>query len=94
MREKIFNVIHKIYGILMTVSFFAGILPLIPFAVALCIGGETGNDIAVFLYEDYYKWVILGASVSVLVGLVGQYVSGEEGLSVKSVGKKKEKKEG
>ena len=49
MREKIFNVIHKIYGILMTVSFFAGILPLIPFAVALCIGGETGNAIAVFL---------------------------------------------
>ena len=89
MREKIFNVIQKIYGILMTVSFFAGILPLIPFVVALCIGGETGNAIAVFLYDEYYKWVILGASVSVLLGLVGLYVSGEEGLSVKSVGKKK-----
>ncbi len=94
MREKIYNVIHKIYGILMTISFFAGILPLIPFVVALCIGGETGNNIAVFLYEDYYKWVILGASVSVIVGLIGQYVSGEESLSIKSVGKKREKKEG
>ena len=89
MREKIYKVIHKTYGILMTISFFAGILPLIPFAVALCIGGDTGNKIAVFLYNDYYKWVILGASVSVLIGLIGQYVSGEESLSVKSVGKKK-----
>ena len=90
MRQKIYNVIHKAYGILMTISFFAGILPLIPFIVALCIGGETGTKIAVFLYKDYYKWVILGASVSVLIGLVGQYVSGEQGLSVKSVGKKKD----
>ena len=92
MRQKLYNVIHKIYGILMTVSFFAGILPLLPFVVALIVGGETGEKIALFLYNDYYKWVILGASVSVLVGLIGLYVSGEEGLSVKSVGKKKEEK--
>ena len=91
MRKKIYTVIHKIYGILMTVSFFAGILPLIPFIVALCIGGQAGNAISVFLYEQYYKWVILGASVAVLIGLVGLYVSGEEGLSVKSVGKKNKK---
>ena len=88
MREKIYNVIHKIYGILMTISFFAGILPLIPFVVALCIGGETGNAIVLFLYNDYYKWVILGASVAVLIGLIGMYVAGEKGLSVKSVDKK------
>jgi short subunit fatty acids transporter len=92
MRQKIYNVIQKIYGILMTVSFFAGILPIIPYGIALVIGGETGQAIAEFLYNDYYKWVILGASVSVLIGLIGLYVSGEEGLSVKSVGKKKEKK--
>lgn len=91
MRQKIYHVIQKIYGVLMTVSFFAGILPIIPFAVALIIGGETGQAIAQFLYNDYYKWVILGASVSVLIGLIGLYVSGEEGLSVKSVGKKEKK---
>ena len=72
----------------MTVSFFAGILPIIPYGIALIIGGETGQAIAKFLYNDYYTWVILGASVSVLIGLIGLYVSGEEGLSVKSVGKK------
>lgn len=92
MRQKIYNIIHKIYGILMTISFFAGIVPIIPYVIALIIGGETGQAIAQFLYNDYYKWVILGASVSVLIGLIGLYVSGEEGLSVKSVGRKKEEK--
>ncbi len=91
MRKKISETFNKIYGVLMTLTFFAGILPLIPFVVALMIGGEVGQAIAVFLYEQYYKWVILGASASVLIGLVGMYIGKEEGLSVKSVGKKKEK---
>lgn len=94
MRKKMYNIIHKVYGILMTISFFAGILPLIPFGIALIIGGPVGEAIATFLYNEYYKWVILGASVSVLIGLIGLYVSGEEGLSVKSVGKKNGEKKG
>ena len=90
MRMKIYNIINKIYGFLMTVSFFAGILPIIPFIIAVIIGGQTGEAITLFLYNEYYKWVILGASVSVLVGLIALYVGKEEGLSVKSVGKKKD----
>jgi len=31
MRKKIYTILNRIYGIMMTVSFFAGILPLIPF---------------------------------------------------------------
>jgi len=94
MRKKIYDILHKIYGILMTISFFAGILPIIPFIIAVIIGGSTGEAIALFLYNEYYKWVILGASVSVLVGLVAMYVGKEEGLSVKSVGKKNDEQKG
>ena len=93
MRQKIYDILNKIYGILMTVSFFAGFLPLILFVIALFIGGDTAEKIALFLYNEYYKWVILGASVSVLVGLIAMYIGKKEGLSVKSVGKKKEKKD-
>ena len=39
MRQKIESILQKIYGITLTISFFAGLLPLIPFVVALCIGG-------------------------------------------------------
>jgi len=85
MRQKIYGVLNRIYGILMTISFFAGILPLIPFIVAIIIGGETGANISNFLYRDFYPWVILLGSVAILVGLAAMYVGKLEGLSVKKV---------
>lgn len=83
MRKKIYNVINKIYGILMTASFFAGVLPLIPFIVAIIIGGETGEAISVFLYKQYYPWVIVVGSISIVIGLIGMYIAKVEALSVK-----------
>ena len=85
MRQKIYGVLNRIYGILMTISFFAGILPLIPFIVAIIIGGDTGSNISNFLYRDFYPWVILLGSVAILIGLVAMYVGKLEGLSVKKV---------
>ena len=94
MRQKIYNTLNKIYGILMTISFFGGFLPVIPFAIAVIIGGETGESIALFLYKQYYPWVILVGSVAIITGLIAMYIGKVEGLSVKSVGKKgKERKE-
>ena len=93
MLRKIYNVLNKIYGITMTVSFFAGILPLIPFIVAICIGGEMGEAICVFLYKQFYPWVIILASVSIIIGLVAMYISKTEGLSLKSVSAKKDSDE-
>ena len=89
MRQKIFDTLNKIYGILMTVSFFGGFLPVIPFVIAVIIGGETGETIALFLYKQYYPWVILVGSVAIIIGLIAMYIGKIEGLSVKSVGKKK-----
>ena len=88
MREKIFKTLNKIYGILMSVSFFAGIIPLIPFIFAIAVGGEIGEKIAVFLYKQYYPWVIFVGSVAVVIGLIAMYVGKIQGLSVKSVGDK------
>lgn len=87
MRKKIYNVLNKIYGVCMTVAFFAGVLPLIPFIIAIVIGGEAGEAISVFLYKQYYPWVILLASVSILIGLVAMYIAKIDGLSMKSFGK-------
>jgi hypothetical protein len=83
MRKKIYNVINKIYGILMTASFFAGVLPLIPFIVAIIIGGEVGEAISVFLYKQYYPWVIVVGTIAIIIGLVGMYIAKIEALSVK-----------
>jgi hypothetical protein len=91
MREKIYGILTKTYGILMMVSFFAALIPVIPFIVALCVGGPTAEAICIFLYKEYYVWVIAAASIAVVIGLVAMYIGKKEGLSVKSVGKKDKK---
>ena len=85
MRNKLYNFLKKAYGIMMTVSFFAGGLPLIPFLIAIIVGGTFGETVSVFLYNQYYPWVIILGSLAVVVGLIAMYLGKLEGLSVKSV---------
>lgn len=92
MREKIYNILNKIYGILMTVSFFAGALPLVAFIIAMIIGGNVGENIAVFIKDYVYPYIIALASIAVLIGWIAMYVGKKEGLSVKSFNKKSEDK--
>ena len=92
MRKKIFKIANTLYSVLMTLSFFGGILPLIPFIVALIIGGPTGEAIAVFLYKEYYPWVIMAGSVAIVIGLIAMYVGKLEGLSIKNVSTDKKDK--
>ena len=93
MRKKIVDILNKIYGILMTISFFGGGLPLIPFVVALIIGGPIAEKIALFLYNDYYPWIIMAGSIAIVIGLIGMYIGKIEGLSIKSVSADNHEKE-
>lgn len=85
MRKKIFDFLNKAYGILMSVSFFGGLIPLIPFVFAIIVGGELGETIAVFLHKQYYPWVIMIGSIAIVFGLIAMYVGKLEGLSVKKI---------
>ena len=85
MRNKIYTVLNRIYGVMMTVSFFAGILPLVPFIIAIIIGGDVGASISTFLYQQFYPWVIVIGSVAILIGMIAMYVGKMEGLSVKKI---------
>ena len=93
MRTKLYNVFNKIYGILMTVSFFAGILPLFPFIFAIIVGGPLGESISIFLYKQFYPWVIVIGSVAIMAGLIAMYIGKLEGLSVKKVSTDEKKAE-
>ena len=92
MKDKIFKALNKAYGVLMTVSFFGGFLPLIPFLFAMVVGGELGEALAVFLHKPYYPWVILIGSLGIVCGLLAMYVGKLEGLSVKNVSADPKKK--
>ena len=96
MRQKVETILQKTYGIMLTISFFAGLLPLIPFIIALIIGGGaggTGEAIGTWLYKQYYPWVIALASISILIGLIAMYVGKKEAFSTKSFGISKKKDE-
>lgn len=84
MRNKIAKLFNRLYGILMSVSFFAGFLPFPPFIFAIIVGGTLGESIAVFLYKQYYPWVIVAGSTAIILGLVSTYLSGEKSLTSKT----------
>ena len=85
MREKLYNGLNKAYGVVMSVAFFGGIIPLPFFLAALVIGGSVGENMTVFFYNDFYPWVIALASVAVVIGTIAMYIGKIEGLSVKKV---------
>lgn len=85
MREKLYNGLNKVYGVVMSIAFFGGIIPLPFFLAALVIGGSVGENMTVFFYNDFYPWVIALASVAVVIGTIAMYIGKIEGLSVKKV---------
>ncbi len=73
---------------MMFVSFFAGFVPVIPFIVAVIIGGNFGAGMFSFFFNDYYPWVIALGSLSIVVGLIAMYIGKIEDMSLKSMVKK------
>lgn len=89
MRKKLYNIMNRIYGATMFVAFFGGVLPLIPFAFALIVGGSTAEAISLWLYNSYYPVIIALASIAVVIGLITMYIGKESALSTKSFKKGK-----
>ncbi len=85
MRDKIHTLLSKLYGIVMSIAFIIGFLPVIPFVIALIIGGPVGEKISLFMYDKVYPIAFILASVAVLIGLLAMYVKQEQALSVHSL---------
>lgn len=91
MREKLYNTLNKVYAVTMSIAFWGGLVPLLPFIVAICVGGTTGEAIALYLYKKIYPWIIALASIAVIIGLIAMYIGKIEALSTKSFKTKEEK---
>ena len=92
LRKKITSVLKYVYGIGIAFALFVGALALIGYIVAFAIGGETATEICVFIYNKIYSVIIYISSVSVLVGLLKMYFSGEKGLTSSSDNMKRKSK--
>ena len=79
-RENTAKVLSYVYAIGIAVALFAGALSVFGYLAALIIGGETAVEICDFIYKDYYPVIIYISSISILLGLVKMYLSGEKSL--------------
>ncbi|MDL2229626.1 hypothetical protein LJC14_05175 [Treponema sp. OttesenSCG-928-L16] len=84
MREKIAAIINKIFGWGIYLCLIAGGLTFFGFVIALIMGGDSGQALAVFLHKKYFPIVIRIASFVILGGLVGMYLNKQQALSMKT----------
>ncbi|MBQ7377976.1 MAG: hypothetical protein IJW71_06655 [Clostridia bacterium] len=92
--KKIANVLGYIYGYGIMICLFAGGLTFLGYVVALCIGGETATQICTVIYKKIFPVIIYASTLTVLLGIVKMYLSGEVALTIEKKKKKaKEKRE-
>ena len=72
-----------ILGYALMISLFVGGATFLAFIVALCIGGEGAVQICAFIKAYIIPTVTYTSTISVLLGIVLMYLSGESALSAK-----------
>lgn len=76
-RKNLITVIEYIIGISLAICLFVGGLGFVGYAVAFCIGGEIAAQICDWIYNDFYKVLIILATSTTLVSFVLLYVRGD-----------------
>lgn len=89
MNKKIYDLLNKLYAAMLMISFFAGGLPIIPFIIAIILGGDIGEAISLFIFDKYYPIVIIISSISILIGLICLYIKKEYGFASENLKKDK-----
>lgn len=75
------GVCKKIFGYSVMATLFVGGLTVLAYVVALIVGGETAAEICEVTYKKVWPVIIKTANITILVGLLGMYLSGEKALS-------------
>ena len=86
MRKKAASLMEKIFGWGILLTLLAGGLAFLGYLFALAAGGGengAGMRIALFIQKEYFPVVIVCAAISAAIGLLGMYLNGMEGLSLK-----------
>lgn len=86
--KKVADILKKIYGYGIVAALFGGGATVLGFLAALIIGGDTATAICVFIYKKLFLWMIIGADVIVLLGLVAMYLSKEKSMTLNKKKKK------
>jgi hypothetical protein len=79
-RERTAKILTYIYAMGISVTLFAGAISVFGYIAAIIVGGEIASQICNFIYNDFYPIIVYSSSISILVGLLKMYVSGEKSL--------------
>lgn len=74
--------INIVFGWGVYICLLAGGISFFGFALALVIGGGSGEALAVWLRQQYLPIVIRITSFIIILGLVGMYCNKEQALSI------------
>ena len=85
------SLFKKIYGMIALITLTLGFIVAILFLIAIVMGGDQGESIAVFA-GDIMNWCIKLAAIAVLFGIIDMYIRKEHSLTMKSEEKKDDDK--
>ena len=83
--KKAAEITSIIFGWGVYICLFAGGLAAIGYIVALILGGGTGGagyQLARFIQRTYFPFLFRLVSVSVMIGLLSMYLSGQKALTI------------
>lgn len=90
-RKQLAKKLNTVFGWGVFLVVIAGALSFFGFIIALILGGESGEALAVFIKAQYFPKIITVTSVVIGIGLIAMYVGGESALSL--ITEKKEAEE-
>ena len=76
-RKKVVTVFEYIIGIALAICLFVGGLGFFGYMIAFCIGGDIAVQICDWLYNDFYKVLIVLATSTTLFSFILMYVRGD-----------------
>lgn len=89
-KQQLDNILRSIFSIFTMIALAGGAIAFILFLVAITIGGDMGNQLAINTKDIYIPYFIKAASVAVISGLIVFYISGTHALSLNEEKKKEE----
>lgn len=87
--KKAGEFLKKIYGYGIVAVLFIGGFTVVGYIAAMIIGGDTAAAICYFIYKKLFLWLIIGADIVVLLGLVSMYLTKEKSMNLEKHKSKK-----
>lgn len=82
MKEKLERIVESIFSISLIIAILGGGIIFCMFLIAIIIGGESGEVIAVNASKKVMPHFIRLSSIAILCGLIKTYIHGEHTLAL------------